>query len=169
MDMAVANLLKHKVRFELESEDSDYLEERFYSKGRQYCSRKIKNVESLGTRSLIDLCLNQLQPFYQHVFSSMVEEIGGPIHHKEIKTMVSLTDDACGTKDLFGFTMDNPTNNAQLFSRGCTVHVYDIADKEFWEDEAFYIVVEAYFYISPSRFTPFAPWILAGLSPEIAL
>ena len=33
MDMAVANLLKHKIRFELESKDSDYLEERFYSKG----------------------------------------------------------------------------------------------------------------------------------------
>ena len=169
MDMALANLFKHKIRFELESEDSDYLEKRFYSKGRQYCSRKIKNVESLGTRSLIDLCLNQLQPFYLHVFSSMIEEIGGPIHHMEIKTMVSLTDDACGTKDLFGFTMDNPTNNAQLFNRGCTVHVYDIADEEFWKDEAFYIVVEAYFYISPSRFTPFAQWILAGLSPEIAL
>ena len=81
MDMVVANLLKHKVRFELESEDSDYLEERFYSKGRQYCSRKIKNVESLGTRSLIDLCLNQLQPFYQHVFSSMVEEMWSYTSH----------------------------------------------------------------------------------------
>ena len=68
MDMAVANLLKHKVRFELESEDSDYLEERFYSKGRQYCSRKIKNVESLGTRSLIDLCLNQLHLFTNTFF-----------------------------------------------------------------------------------------------------
>ena len=29
MDMAVSNLLKHKIRFELESEDSDYLEKRF--------------------------------------------------------------------------------------------------------------------------------------------
>ena len=109
MDMAVANLLKHKIRFELESEDSDYLENRFYSKGRQYCSRKIKNVKSLGARSLIDLCLKQLQPFYLHVFSSMIEEIHVPIHHMEIKTIVSLTDGACGSKDLFGFTMDNPT------------------------------------------------------------
>ena len=169
MDMAVANLLKHKIRFELDSEDSDYLENHFYSKGRQYGSRKIKNVKSLGSRSLIELCLNQLQPFYLHVFSSMIEEIHVPIHHMEIKTSVSLTDGACGSKDLFGFTMDNPTNNVQLFNTGCTVQVYDIADEEFWKDEAFYIIVEAYFYISPTVFTSFAPWILAGLSPEIAL
>ena len=171
MDMAVSDLLKHKIRFELESEESDYLENRFYSKGRQYSSRKIKNVESLGARNLTDLCLNQLQPFYQHVLSSMTEEIGGPIHHMEIKTSLSLTDGACGSKDLLGFTMDNPTNNVQLFNRcsRSTMHFYDFTDEEFWKDEAFYIIVEAYFYISPSRFNPLAQWILAGLSSEIAL
>ena len=130
MDMAVANLLKHKIRFELESEESDYLERRFYSKGRQYSSRKIENVKNLGSRNLIDLCLNQLQPFYLHVFSSMIEEIHVLVHHMEIKSSASLTDGACGTKDLFGFTMDNPTSNVQLFNRS-TVQVYDIADEEF--------------------------------------
>ena len=169
MDMALANLFKHKIRFELESEESDYLEHRFYSKGRQYCSRKIENVKNLGSRNLIDLCLNHLQPFYLHVFSSMIEEICVPVHHMEIKSSVSLTDGACGTKDLFGFTMDNPTSNVQLFNRCTTLQVYDISDEEFWKDESFYVIVEAYFYISPTVFTPLAPWILAGLSPEIAL
>ena len=87
----------------------------------------------------------------------------------EIKSSVSLTDGACGTKDLFGFTMDNPTSNVQLFNRCTTLQVYDISDEEFWKDESFYVIVEAYFYISPTVFTPLAPWILAGLSPEIAL
>ena len=131
MDMALANLFKHKIRFELESEESDYLERRFYSKGRQYSSRKIENVKNLGSRNLIDLCLNQLQPFYLHVFSSMIEEICVPVHHMEIKSSVSLTDGACGTKDLFGFTMDNPTSNVQLFNRCTTLQVYDISDEEF--------------------------------------
>ena len=92
--MALANLFKHKIRFELESEESDYLERRFYSKGRQYSSRKIENVKNLGSRNLIDLCLNELQPFYLHVFSSMIEEICVPVHHMEIKSSVSLTDGA---------------------------------------------------------------------------
>ena len=169
MDMAVADLLKHKIQFELDSEESDYLEKRFYSKGRQYSSRKIKDLKSLGARNLTDLCLNQLQPFYLHVFSSMIEEIHVPVHLIEIKTRVSLTDGAYGSKALFGFTMDNPKSNVHLFNRCSTMHFYNFTDEEFWKDESFYIIVEAYFYISPSVFTPLAPWILAGIFPEIAL
>ena len=60
MDMAIANLFKHKVRFELVSEDPDYEEFHLYSVGRQYSSREIENIESIGLHDWVDLCLKHL-------------------------------------------------------------------------------------------------------------
>ena len=59
MDMAVASLFKHKIRFERYGVG--------YGGGYGnviYYSSKIENLESIGARSLYDLCLNQLQSFF---------------------------------------------------------------------------------------------------------
>ena len=42
MDMALTNLFKHKIRFELESEESDYLEHRFIAKDNNIVLEKKK-------------------------------------------------------------------------------------------------------------------------------
>ena len=165
MDMAVADLFKHKIRFELVGEESDYEELRFYSKGRQYSSRKIENVESIGVKNWADLCLYQIQPFFFHILSSLVHEIEVPIDHMEIKSRIRLAGDAYGEDDMVGFTMDNPKNNIHLFSRCSKMHIYGFPDE--WLNEPFYIDVEAYFYISPTEFTRLAVWKLAGLNLEI--
>ena len=66
MDMAVANLLKHKIRFER------------YGSGYGnviYYSSKIENLESIGARSLYDLCLTDFNPFlftfYPRLYTSV--------------------------------------------------------------------------------------------------
>ena len=74
MDMAIANLFKHKVHFKLESEECDTDEPYYHSKGRQYCSREIENVESIGVRDANDLCLKCLGPFLLHTISTVREE-----------------------------------------------------------------------------------------------
>ena len=164
MDMAIANLFKHKVRFELVGEESDYEELRFYSKGRQYSSRRIENAESIGVKDWVDLCLYHIQPFFVYVLSSLVHEIEVPINHSEIKARIRLAEDAT-EEDLVGFTTDNPKNNIHLFSRCSTIHIYGFPDE--WLNEPFHIDVEAYFYISPKEFTELAVWKLAGLNLEI--
>ena len=165
MDMAVADLFKHKIRFELVSEDSDYEENRFYSKGLQYTSKRIENLESIDVRNWVDQCLHRLQSFFVHVLSTMVHEIEVPVDHMEIKSRIRQAEDNYGGHDLVGFTMDNSANNITIFDRCSTVHIYGFDDE--WFNKPFYIDVEAYFYISQSVFTPLAPWILAGLNLEI--
>ena len=48
MDMAIANLFKHKVHFKISSEERDTDEPYLDSKGRQYDSNHIENLESIG-------------------------------------------------------------------------------------------------------------------------
>ena len=165
MDMAVADLFKHKIRFELVSEDPNYEELRCYSKGLQYTSKRIENVESIGARNWVDLCLHRLQSFFVHVLSTMVHESQLAVDRMEIKSRIRQAEDNYGGHDLVGFTMDYPKNNITLFGRCSTVHIYTFDDE--WFNKPFYIDVEAYFYISPTVFTPLAPWILAGLNLEI--
>ena len=76
MDMAVANLLKHKIRFERYGGDYGNV---------NYVSCKIENLESIGACSLYDLCLNQLQSFLIHVFSTILHECPHVISSIEIK------------------------------------------------------------------------------------
>ena len=123
MDMAVGNLFKHKIRFELVSQDPDYEEDRFYSKGLQYVSKRIENLESINVCNWVDLCLHLLQSFFVHVLSTMVHEIGVPIDCMEIKSRIRQAEDDYGGHDLVGFTMDNPKNNITLFGRCSTAHI----------------------------------------------
>ena len=47
MDIAIANLFKHKVHFKISGEEHDTYEPHLYSKGRQYTSNDIENLQSV--------------------------------------------------------------------------------------------------------------------------
>ena len=153
MDMAVANLLKHKIRFELESEDSDYEELRCYSIGRQYRSRELESLNDIGALSLVNLSLDHLTSFYMHVLSSMIRECPFAITRAEIKPYIILDGGAVGERDLIGYTLDNPRNNLHLFSRCAVAQVIDVIEKEWLKDETFHIYVEVYLYVSNEEWT----------------
>ena len=165
MDMAIANLFKHKMRFELVDEKSDYEELRRYSIGRQYSSRRIENAESIGVKSWVDLCLEHIQPFIYHVLSTMVHESQLIIERVGIKVKVRLGYDGCGEEAMVGFTMDNPRNNIHLFSRCGTSHIYSFPDV--WFGEPFYIDVDAYLYVSPEEFRKLETWKLLGFDLDL--
>ena len=145
MDMAVANLLKHKIRFE---RCGYYGMDIYYSK-------KIENLESLGARSLYDLCLNHMQSFYQHIFSTIIHECSDTIGQIEIKVKVIQGRGGPEEQDLIGFIINNPGNNAYLFSGCSTVQIYAFDDDKFRTDKAFYIVVEAEAYVTRYNFPDF--------------
>ena len=148
MDMAVANLFKHKIRFELVDEDPGYEDLRCYSIGRQYSSREIKSLKSVGALSSVDLSTNHLQSFYTHVLSTMIYECPFAIDRAEIKPQIILDGDAAGQRDLIGYILDNPRNNIHLFSRCAVLQVNDIIDNEWLKDDTFHIYVEVYLYVS---------------------
>ena len=66
MDMAVANLLKHKIRFELDSEKTERYEPDAYKRYRYYSSLTIQNVES------VDASL--FKPFVFYAISKVLHE-----------------------------------------------------------------------------------------------
>ena len=75
MDMAVASLFKHKVRFEQAGHDSDWDEPCVPSKGYHYVSNEIENGESVGIRNVCDLFIDKLKPLFLHIISTMYHEV----------------------------------------------------------------------------------------------
>ena len=152
MDMAVANLLKHKIRFGRYGGDYGNV---------NYVSCKIENLESIGARSLYDLCINQLQSFFIHVFSTILHECPHVISSIEIKTKVIQARGGIGEQNLIGFYIKNPRNNVQLFSRCSAVQFYAFDDDIFRADKPFYIIVDTEIFATK--------YIFPDLTPEIAL
>ena len=74
MDMTVANLFKHKVRFELTGNDSSWDEPIIPNKGYHYSSNWIENGESVGITSASDLFIGKLKPLFLHIISTMYHE-----------------------------------------------------------------------------------------------
>ena len=74
MDMVVASLFKHKVRFELCEHDSSWGEPLIPNKGYHYLSNLIENGESVGIRSACDLFVGKLKPLFLHIISTMYHE-----------------------------------------------------------------------------------------------
>ena len=152
MDMAVANLLKHKIRFERYGGDYGNV---------NYVSCKIENLESIGARSLYDLCLNQLQSFFIHVFSTILQGCPHVISSIEIKAKVIQARGGIEEQDLIGFFIKNPRNNVQLFSRCSAVQFYAFDDDIFRADKPFYIIINTEIFTTK--------YIFPGFTPEIAL
>ena len=74
MDMAVASLFKHKVRFAQYEYDSNWYEPTIPNKGYYYLSNWIENGESVGIRNVCDLFVGKLKPLFLHIISTMYHE-----------------------------------------------------------------------------------------------
>ena len=80
MDMAVANLFKHKVHFSLIGHDGDQNEPFLCSKGYHYVSNKIENGKSIGFKSTHYLFGEETRPLFTYILSTMEYEM------KEVET-----------------------------------------------------------------------------------
>ena len=74
MDMAVADLLKHKIRLTFRREVTEIYEPESYKRGRYYFSPIIENVESIGVNDPNDLCTTLFKPFFLYAISKVVHE-----------------------------------------------------------------------------------------------
>ena len=70
MDMAVANLFKHKVFFRLVSHAPDLYEP--LSKGYHYVSNEIENGKSIGFESAHDVYGSKMRPLFRYIFFKML-------------------------------------------------------------------------------------------------
>ena len=86
--MAVSNLLKHKVSFELCGHDSSWDEPLIPNKGYHYLSDWIENGESVGIRNASDLFIDKLKPLFLHIISTMYHEAEMEIESIDITVRV---------------------------------------------------------------------------------
>ena len=74
MDMAVANLFKHKIRFTLRGVYTEIYEPRCFRRTHYYESSTIENVESIGLNDVNDLCTILCKPLVLYALSKIVHE-----------------------------------------------------------------------------------------------
>ena len=148
MDMAIANLFKHKVHFHLVSEEPDYQEPYLFSKGRQYVSREIENVESIGVRNANDLCMKRLEPFFLHTISTIVREERHHIDNSTVKATLRGGEEY-DDYDLIAHTLDNPEFTIHLFSVNSEMSIYSFPENLL--NEPFCIFVDVFFYFMPDN------------------
>ena len=142
MDMAVANLLKHKIRFELRGHDRDWDEPLIPSKGYHYSSDWIENGESVGIRSACDLFIDKLKPLFLHIISTMYHEAEMEIDSIDIT--VNVTDyETSYDFDIVKYEFTSAPNDAITnYSRSW---VYPFPEGLL--NNKFYIYIESYVYM----------------------
>ena len=151
MDMAIANLFKHKVHFKISGEEHDTYDPYLYSKGRQYDSNHIENLESVGVRNANDLCSKCLEPFIVHIISTMVHDERNHIDNISVRAeFMRLRDDDPlfdPEYDLLRYYLDNPKYCLHLFSSNSETSIYSFPEHVL--TEPFFLFVHVYSYFIP--------------------
>ena len=111
MDMAINNLFKHKVRFELCGHDSSWDEPDVPNKGYHYSSNWIENGESVGIRSACDLYIDKLKPMFLHIISTMYHEAEMEISNVDITVRV-INDEERNDYDIVKYEFTSAPNDA---------------------------------------------------------
>ena len=141
MDMAVANLLKHKIRFERCGNDSSWDEPTIPNKGYHYLSNLIENGESVGIRSACDLFIDKLKPLFLHIISTMYHEAEMEISGIDIT--VGVFDNESDDYDIVKYEFTSAPNDAITnYSRSW---VYPFPEELL--NDKFSIYIESYVYM----------------------
>ena len=90
-----------------------------------------------------------------HVLSTIIHECPHTISRTEIKAKVIQARGGYEEEDLIGFTIDNPRNNVQLFTRCSAMQFYPFDDDKFRADKPFYIIEEPETYVTSYNFPDF--------------
>ena len=142
MDMAVANLLKHKVRFEQAGHDSDWDEPCVPSKGYHYFSNEIENGESVGIRNVCDLFIDKLKPLFLHMISTMYHEAEMEIDSIRI-TVIVWSRETSIDYDVVKYEFTSPPNDAITNYSGSWVYPFP----ERILNNKFSIYIQSYVYM----------------------
>ena len=141
MDMAVASLFKHKVRFELSGNDSNWNEPTIPNKGYHYLSNLIENGESVGIRSASDLFIDKLKPLFLHIISTMYHK--AEMEVSSIDIMVGVFDNESYDHDIVGYEFTSGPNDAIMNYSRSWVHTFP----EGVLNNKFSIYIESYVYM----------------------
>ena len=149
MDMAVANLFKHEIRFELKAEGIDLYEPMCFKRTRYYESPFLENVKSLGLKNVNDLCLILCKPFVLYLLSKIAHE-DHVIPIDNVTIMVGVID-LGDQRGLTRYRFENPLDSPELFSTHADVDSCSFPDRLLNERTLVFVEATCYYICSNRR------------------
>ena len=151
MDMAVASLFKHKMRFTFEGVYTEIYEPRCYIRTHYYESPTIENVESIGLNDVNDLCTILCKPLVLYAFSKIVHE-DHVIPIDRFLIGVGVTDFQDG-EDYFltRYRFENLLEYPELFFTHADVDSWSFPERLLKERTHIFVVVNRYYYCDSLR------------------
>ena len=149
MDMTVASLFKHKMRFTLRGVYTEIYEPTCFKRTHYYESPTIENVESIGLKNVNDLHTILCKPLVLYAFSKIVHEDHViPISSVEIKVGVS---DFQEGEDCYlqHYYFRNPLEYPELFFTHAYVYSCSFPERLLKERTQIFVSVRCYYYVSP--------------------
>ena len=121
MDMAVANLFKHKIRFTSRGVHTEVYEPMCFRRTRYYRSPTIENVESIGINDVNDLCTILCKPLVLYALSKVIHE-DRVIPIDSVTIMVGVVDlEEYDDHGLTRYCFENALEYQELFYTHATV------------------------------------------------
>ena len=137
MDMVVANLLKHKIRLELELEVNEEYEPHTYKRCRYYRSMTLQNVER------VDASL--FKPFVYYVLSKVLHE-DRDIIIDEVSIIVQVFGlEERIERDLAEYRFETPRDYPELFFTHSEVETHPFPEHLINQPFSVWVVVNCYF------------------------
>ena len=149
MDMAVANLFKHKAHFQLISEENNRYEPCVFNKGRQYISNEIENLESIGVSNVTELYLKCLEPFIVYIISTLIHEEYHSIDSITALVVLMPVDREYDDYELVEYKLDNPEASIRLFSSSSERRIYSFPEHLLNAPFCIYVDFYSYFISEP--------------------
>ena len=151
MDMAVASLFKHKIRFTLRGVYTEIYEPRCFRRTHYYESPTIENVESIGLNNVNDLHTILCKPLVFYAFSKIVHE-DHVILIDEVVITVGVFDFQEGEDcSLQSYCFENPLRYPELFFNHADVDSYSFPERLLKERTNIFVNVYCYYYCESLR------------------
>ena len=151
MDMTVASLLKHKMRFTLRGVYTEIYEPTCFRRTHYYESPTIENVESIGLKNVNDLHTILCKPLVLYAFSKIVHE-DHVIPISSVTITVGVSDFQEGEDcNLQSYYFVNPLERPELFFTHACVNSCSFPERLLKERTQIFVKVRCYYYCESLR------------------
>ena len=151
MNMTVASLFKHKMRFTLRGVYTEIYEPTCFIRTHYYESPTIENVESIGLKNVNDLHTILCKPLVLYVFSKIVHE-DHVIPIDSVVITVGVGDFQEGEDcNLQRYCFENPLGRPELFFTHADVDSCSFPERLLKERTHIFVNVRCYYYCESLR------------------